>query len=43
MQRYAMGVLMRDLRGRVEGRQVAELVSAALRQKSRAMAKVDQG
>ncbi|HOO15479.1 MAG TPA: Glu-tRNA(Gln) amidotransferase subunit GatE [Phycisphaerae bacterium] len=43
MQRYAMGVLMRDLRGRVDGRRVAELVSAALRQKSRAMAKVDQG
>ena len=42
MQRYAMGVLM-AICGRVEGRQVAELVSAALRQKSRAMAKVDQG
>jgi glutamyl-tRNA(Gln) amidotransferase subunit E len=36
LQRYAMGLLMRDLRGRVDGRRVAELVSAGLSQTPRA-------
>jgi glutamyl-tRNA(Gln) amidotransferase subunit E len=42
LQRYAMGLLMRDLRGRVDGYRLAELVSARLRQAPRAVVNVEQ-